>query len=87
MQIISWAVTLLTARFLAPADYGLLALVETFLPYVSLFVSLNLGTWIVRRPGLSPQEAADAPDAADGVSGSADGVGDAVGSVGDALSG
>ena len=33
------------------------------------------------------QEAADAPDAADGVSGSADGVGDAVGSVGDALSG
>ena len=47
-QIISWVLTLWTARILSPADYGLLALAETVNPYLAMLAGLNLGTWMIQ---------------------------------------
>jgi teichuronic acid exporter len=48
-QIISWLLTLITARILSPADYGLLAMNETIIPYLLLVATLRLNPWIVQR--------------------------------------
>lgn len=48
-QLAAWAFTILTARLLTPADYGLLALADTINPYLAMLASLNIGTWIIQR--------------------------------------
>ena len=48
-QIISWSLTLITARILLPKDFGIAALPGTFIPYLTLVAGLRLETWIVQR--------------------------------------
>lgn len=55
-QVISWALTLLTARILNPQDYGLLALIETITPYLALAAALNIPLWLVQTEDLSERE-------------------------------
>jgi len=47
-QVVSWALTLVTARLLLPEDYGLIALIETITPYLALVATLNLTTWMIQ---------------------------------------
>lgn len=48
-QGLSWVLTLLTARLLAPSDYGLMSLAETLMPYLALIASLDLVNWIIQE--------------------------------------
>jgi|GEM_PF-2129073 len=56
-QIISWGLTVLTVRFIAPEDYGVMALAETILPYLVLLSSLDLASWIVQEKRFSEEDA------------------------------
>ncbi len=47
-QIVSWALTLLTARILLAEDYGLLALSETVIGYLLLISVLRLDAWLIQ---------------------------------------
>lgn len=48
-QLASWVITILTVRFLTPDDYGLMALAETFVPYLFLVATLDMVDWIVQE--------------------------------------
>ncbi len=47
-QLISWVFTILTARVLAPSDFGTFALVQTLMPYLSLILSFNMAAWYIQ---------------------------------------
>jgi O-antigen/teichoic acid export membrane protein len=55
-QGISWAFTLITANLITPDDYGIIALTETFIPYLILLCGLNLQTWIIQKKSFSGEE-------------------------------
>ena len=55
-QILSWVMTFWTAHILHPEDYGLIALAETIVPYLSLIASLNLATWIIQEASLTARD-------------------------------
>jgi PST family polysaccharide transporter len=55
VQIVSWPVTLLTAKLLSPSDYGLLATLGVFTRFVSLITEGGFGTVIVSGAELSPR--------------------------------
>jgi len=55
-QIVNWVLTVLTARYLLPTDYGTVALAETVLPYLWIVASLSANTWVVQRRTLSEEE-------------------------------
>lgn len=47
-QAATWISTIVTIRFLTPADYGLFALADTVLPYFLIVAELSLSTWMIR---------------------------------------
>jgi O-antigen/teichoic acid export membrane protein len=55
-QIISWAATILVARVLVPADYGLMTIATVFTGYAMLFSELGLGSAIIQRPSYTEDE-------------------------------
>lgn len=55
-QVISWMVTIVVARILAPEDYGLLALATLLTGYVEIFSEFGLGAAIVQREEITQQE-------------------------------
>ena len=54
-QFFSWAVSLLIARFLTPADYGLFAMALTVVASIELLRELGLGTAIIQRQDLTAE--------------------------------
>lgn len=55
-QLLSWAVTVLLARLLVPADYGLFAMALSVLTVLELLQEFGLGTAIVQRQNLTRQQ-------------------------------
>lgn len=53
MQTASWAVTLVLARILTPADYGLFAMAQSVTTLLELLQELGLGTAIIQRQNLT----------------------------------
>jgi teichuronic acid exporter len=56
MQALSWGVTLILARILAPADYGLFAMAFTVVTILDLLQEFGLGVSIVQRQDLSREQ-------------------------------
>jgi O-antigen/teichoic acid export membrane protein len=52
-QLVSWAVTIVLAAWLSPADYGLFAMALAVIAFLELFQELGMGTVIVQRRDLS----------------------------------
>ncbi len=48
-QLISWGLTLVTARTLTPFDYGVLALGETLSPYLLIISTCALENWLLQK--------------------------------------
>ena len=55
-QMLSWMVTIVMARLLTPGDYGVFAMALSVLTLLELFQELGLGTAIVQRQDLKPQQ-------------------------------
>jgi teichuronic acid exporter len=55
-QMLSWGITIIVARLLAPQDYGLMSVASIFTGYVEIFSELGLGAAIVQRAEISQQE-------------------------------
>jgi O-antigen/teichoic acid export membrane protein len=55
-QIVSWAATLIIARLLTPADYGLLTMANVWLGFIALVNEFGLGAAIVRQPDLTDEQ-------------------------------
>jgi O-antigen/teichoic acid export membrane protein len=55
-QLLSWGVTILLARLLVPADYGLFAIALSVLGVLELLQEFGLGTAIVQRQTLTRQQ-------------------------------
>ena len=55
-QILSWTVTIIVARLLSPADYGLMAIANVLTGYVEVFSELGMGAAIVQRQQISDRE-------------------------------
>lgn len=49
-QVISWSITLLVMRLLAPADYGLMAMAMVLVGFSVLVAEMGLGAALVRAP-------------------------------------
>ena len=47
-QIITWSITIIVMRILAPADYGLLAIASIFVAFLSMMTAVGLGPAIVQ---------------------------------------
>jgi PST family polysaccharide transporter len=57
-QILSWATTLLLARLLTPADYGLVGMATVVVGFMQLINEFGIGAAIVQRRDLSRQQIA-----------------------------
>jgi teichuronic acid exporter len=55
-QLVSWVVTIVLARLLAPDDYGLFAIALSVLSLLELLQEFGLGTAIIQRKQLSRQQ-------------------------------
>ena len=55
-QAISWGATLVVARLLSPADYGLMAMATILTGYVEIFYELGIGAAIIQREHVSDEE-------------------------------
>ena len=55
-QAFSWATTILVARMLLPADYGLMAMATIITGYAMIFSELGLGGAIIQRIEVTLQE-------------------------------
>ena len=51
-QVLSWAVTLIVVRLLAPADYGIAAVSAAIISVISTVAELGLGASVVQAPSL-----------------------------------
>lgn len=58
-QIASWASTIVVARLLTPADYGLFGMATVYLGFVELVNEFGLGAAIIRQRDLSEEQIAD----------------------------
>jgi len=54
-QLLSWAVAIIIARFLTPADYGLFAMALTVVAAIGLLREFGLGTAIIQRQDLTAE--------------------------------
>ncbi len=52
IQILQFGTTVVLARLLTPGDYGLVAIVLTFVGFAQLFTDLGLGAAVIHRPRL-----------------------------------
>src|SRR6266513_1014194 len=57
-QLVSWAITLIVLRLLAPEDYGLMALVSVVISFVMTLSEMGLGSSIVQVQQLGKEELA-----------------------------
>jgi PST family polysaccharide transporter len=57
-QVVSWAATLIIARILTPADYGLLTMATVYLGFIQLVNEFGLGPAIIRHRNLSEEQIA-----------------------------
>jgi len=57
-QILSWASTVIVARLLTPADYGLVAMAVTFFGFVTMINEFGLGTAVITKRDLGDQQIA-----------------------------
>jgi len=55
-QIVTWGITLIVARLLAPSDYGLIGMAAICLNFVTLFSEFGLGTAIITLQELSDEQ-------------------------------
>ena len=55
-QLISWGMTLVVLRLLAPSDYGLMAIVAVFVSLLTNIAELGLGASLVQSKELTKQE-------------------------------
>lgn len=55
-QIFSWAVTIIVARILQPADYGLMEMAIIFTGFAEIFCDMGLGSAIIQRPDPTREE-------------------------------
>ena len=56
VQAVSWVVTVVLVRLLTPSDYGLFAMAVAVIGFLEFFQELGLGTAIVQRHTLGPQQ-------------------------------
>ena len=57
-QLLTWAITIIVARLLTPADFGLVGMAAIFLGLITLLNEFGLGTAIVTFHGLEDKELA-----------------------------
>lgn len=57
-QILSWMSTIIVARLLTPADYGLVAIASTFIGFVTMVNEFGLGTAVVTKRELEEPQIA-----------------------------
>jgi O-antigen/teichoic acid export membrane protein len=55
-QLITWAITIIVIRILKPEDYGLLAMANYFLGFLTVFYEVGLGAAIVQKLNIDEQE-------------------------------
>jgi O-antigen/teichoic acid export membrane protein len=55
-QLLSWGVTIVLARLLAPHDYGVFAIALSVLALLELLQEFGLGTALVQRKDLAPEQ-------------------------------
>jgi len=55
-QIVTWGITLIVARLLAPSDYGLLGIAVICLNFVTLFSEFGLGTAVITLQDLTYEQ-------------------------------
>ncbi len=55
-QIFSWSITIVVARILVPADYGLMEVSTILTGYAAMFSELGLGSAIIQRRNSAPNE-------------------------------
>lgn len=55
-QVITWAITLVVMRLLAPGDYGLLAMATVFVAFLLLMAEAGLGPALVQKEDLDRTE-------------------------------
>ncbi|HEU4333775.1 MAG TPA: lipopolysaccharide biosynthesis protein [Candidatus Eisenbacteria bacterium] len=55
-QVITWSVTLVLARLLMPADYGLFAMALAVIAFLELFQEFGLGVAIIQRQNMSREQ-------------------------------
>jgi teichuronic acid exporter len=55
-QVCSWGLTIITVRYLSPSDYGLMALAETFVPFLALAASMNIVIWMIQEKHISQSD-------------------------------
>ncbi len=55
-QAVSWVVTLVVIRLLAPSDYGLLAIATMFLGFLMMFADLGIAAALVQKDQISREE-------------------------------
>jgi teichuronic acid exporter len=54
-QLMTWTMTLVVIRLLAPADYGLLAMATVFVTFLAMFAELGLGAAVVQKAEVDQQ--------------------------------
>src|SRR5688572_7569941 len=55
-QILSWAATVVIARLLTPADYGVLTMANVYIGFVALVNEFGLGPAIIRQRDLTEEQ-------------------------------
>jgi O-antigen/teichoic acid export membrane protein len=58
-QAITWGITIVVVRLLAPSDYGLMGMAVLFTSFLLLFNELGLGAAIIRYPALGANQLSD----------------------------
>jgi O-antigen/teichoic acid export membrane protein len=59
-QILNFAVTVVLARLLVPADFGLVATIAIFTGFISLFVDFGISAALIQRPSLTERHRSSA---------------------------
>lgn len=57
LQLVTWPITILVMRLLAPADYGLFAIALVVTGFITLFAELGLGVALVQAREVTPVQA------------------------------
>lgn len=55
-QFVSWAITIVVMRLLAPADYGLLAMATLFSSLLAVIAEIGMGSSIIQSKGITPRQ-------------------------------
>lgn len=57
-QILTWVSTIVVARVLSPADYGLVAIASTFIGFITMINEFGLGTAVITKRDLNEGQVA-----------------------------